>query len=39
VRVVFDDGHNTGLFSWDYFHELGREHARRWAEYLKVRGY
>lgn len=39
VRVVFDDGHDSGLFSWDYFHELGREHAERWAEYLKRRGY
>ena len=39
VRIVFDDGHDSGLFSWDYFHELGREHAKRWAEYLKVRGY
>jgi len=33
VRVVFDDGHDTGLFSWAYLHELGREHATRWADY------
>lgn len=25
VRVSFDDGHNTGLYSWDLLHELGRE--------------
>ncbi len=34
VRLDFDDGHDTGIFSWDYLHELGREQARRWQEYL-----
>lgn len=34
VRLVFDDGHDTGIFSWDYLHELGREQDRRWAIYL-----
>ena len=38
VRILFDDGHDTGLFSWDYLHELGREHAARWAAYVKARG-
>lgn len=38
VRIVFDDGHDTGLFSWDYLRELGREHAARWAAYVKARG-
>jgi DUF971 family protein len=33
ARIVFDDGHDTGLFSWAYLHQLGREHAARWAEY------
>ena len=33
VRIVFDDGHDTGLFSWAYLQQLGREHATRWAEY------
>lgn len=33
VRIVFDDGHDTGLFSWDYLHELGRDKAKRWFEY------
>jgi DUF971 family protein len=36
VRVVFDDGHDTGLFSWDYLHELGREQRAKWAAYLKA---
>lgn len=33
VRLVFDDGHDTGLFSWDYLAQLGREHPKRWFEY------
>jgi len=36
VRIVFDDGHDTGLFSWDYLHELGREQREKWAAYLKA---
>jgi DUF971 family protein len=34
VRLVFDDGHDTGIFSWDYLHELGVEQDRRWSAYL-----
>ena len=34
VRLVFDDGHATGIYSWAYLHELGREREKRWAEYL-----
>ena len=37
VRIVFDDGHDTGLFSWDYLHELGREQKLRWQNYLKAK--
>jgi DUF971 family protein len=37
VRIVFDDGHDSGLFSWDYLAELGREHAQRWQAYLKAK--
>ena len=36
VRIRFDDGHDTGLFSWDYLHELGREQRAKWATYLKA---
>jgi DUF971 family protein len=36
VRIRFDDGHDTGLFSWDYLHELGREQREKWAAYLKA---
>jgi DUF971 family protein len=38
VRLTFNDGHNTGLFSWDYLNELGREQKSKWAAYLKARG-
>ncbi len=34
VRLVFDDLHSTGIYSWDYLAELGRERARRWQDYL-----
>ncbi|HSC18506.1 MAG TPA: DUF971 domain-containing protein [Rhizomicrobium sp.] len=36
VRILFDDGHDTGLYSWDYLHELGRERERKWSEYLRA---
>jgi len=34
VKLVFDDGHDTGLYTWKYLHELGRERETRWADYL-----
>jgi DUF971 family protein len=34
VRLVFDDMHSTGIYSWDYFHDLGREQETRFARYL-----
>lgn len=34
VRLVFDDLHDTGIFSWDYLAELGRDQDRRWTGYL-----
>ncbi len=34
VRLVFDDLHDTGIFSWDYLQELGQQHDRRWTAYL-----
>ncbi len=35
TRITFDDGHNTGLFTWGYLHLLGREKDQRWAAYLE----
>jgi DUF971 family protein len=37
VRLVFDDGHDSGLYSWDYFYELGRNRAAKWAAYQAAR--
>ncbi|HXE15603.1 MAG TPA: DUF971 domain-containing protein [Stellaceae bacterium] len=34
IRIVFDDGHDTGLFTWTYLHELGMEQPVRWKRYL-----
>jgi DUF971 family protein len=34
VRLVFDDGHDTGLYSWDLLHQLGAERDRLWFEYI-----
>jgi DUF971 family protein len=36
VRIVFDDGHSTGIYAWSYLHKLGRERERIWGEYLKA---
>ena len=33
VRLVFDDGHDTGLFTWKYLFELGRDQAANWERY------
>ena len=34
VRLVFDDGHDSGLYTWAYLHELGTTKAAKWAAYL-----
>ena len=34
VRIVFDDMHSTGIFSWDYLFELGRNRDDYWQAYL-----
>jgi DUF971 family protein len=34
VQPTFSDGHNTGLYSWDYLHKLGREQASLWQDYM-----
>ena len=35
VRLVFDDGHATGLYSWDVLEDLCANHDRYWARYLE----
>ena len=34
VQPQFSDGHNTGIYSWEYLYELGENHERFWREYL-----
>jgi len=34
IRLVFDDMHSTGIFSWDYLLDLGRNYASYWQDYL-----
>lgn len=36
ARLIFDDGHDTGLYSWDYLRELGREQTAKWSAYLSA---
>ncbi len=36
VRLRFDDGHDTGIYSWRYLYELGEEQPKRWATYLQA---
>src|SRR5215813_15533797 len=37
VKIVFDDGHDTGLYTWKYLYELGRDHLQKWARYQQRR--
>jgi DUF971 family protein len=37
VRIVFDDGHDSGLYTWPYLLRLGRDRETIWADYLKRR--
>jgi len=35
VKPVFSDGHDSGIFTWAYLHELGRDQAQLWQRYLQ----
>lgn len=35
LRLVFSDGHDSGLYSWDMLYNLGKHHDQLWAEYLE----
>ena len=35
VQLVFSDGHNTGIYSWNLLYEFGARHDELWAQYLK----
>lgn len=34
IRIVFNDGHDSGIYAWDYLHELGTNQDKFWQEYL-----
>ncbi|MCK5498591.1 MAG: DUF971 domain-containing protein [Gammaproteobacteria bacterium] len=36
VKLIFDDGHDTGLYSWAYLYELGENKDALWQDYLKA---
>ncbi len=35
IRIVFDDGHDTGIYSWETLYELGRNQQKYWDSYLQ----
>jgi DUF971 family protein len=35
VRLIFSDGHNTGLYAWDYLYELTVNQEKNWQDYLQ----
>jgi DUF971 family protein len=34
IKLIFDDGHDTGLYTWDYLYELGQAQENNWIDYL-----
>ncbi len=34
IKIHFDDGHNTGIFTWPYLYELGQSYESNWKAYL-----
>lgn len=34
IRITFDDGHDTGLYSWEFLHDLGNNQDNYWQEYV-----
>lgn len=35
LKIIFDDGHDSGIYSWDYLYELARNHESWWQDYLQ----
>ena len=35
LQIIFDDGHDSGLYAWDYLYTLGRDQDRLWRDYLE----
>ena len=36
IKLIFDDGHNTGLYTWEYLYELGELQQDNWLDYLEA---
>jgi DUF971 family protein len=36
IRIKFDDLHDSGIYTWAYLHQLGRERDKRWKDYLQA---
>ena len=34
IKIVYDDGHDSGLYDWNYLYDLGRKQALYWTDYL-----
>ena len=34
IKLVFTDGHDTGLYTWNYLHDLAVQQASKWQDYL-----
>ncbi len=34
IKLIFSDGHDSGLYSWDYLYDIGQRQSELWAEYL-----
>jgi DUF971 family protein len=35
VKLIFDDGHDSGLYTWNYLHQLGTQQDAMWQDYLQ----
>jgi len=35
IKLVFDDGHDSGLYDWDFLYQIGQDYAINWARYLE----
>ena len=36
IRLVFDDRHDSGIYTWEYLYRLGRDHDQLWEQYLQA---
>lgn len=34
IKITFSDGHDSGIFSWEYLFQLGENHQQNWQQYL-----